>query len=296
MIIRTRLSTDGYTIIPNHWLRNPELSWKAKGLLAYIASHREGYELRTEQIIREGRESRDAVMSGLAELEKFGYLRRRRLRNGLGHITNVIFELVENPDNSDIPLRPENPTVDLPPVASPASKEDQEGEHQKDGEPTTSSPREDGQDPLFPLAENPPQETAQAVTAGSLLRKWIDYCGRHGVTLTPTIIKRYGAKFKELLGAGLPPTLIGAALQQMRVNNVVSQVTLLDHYVIRAQAGPEMPAAQCRTQTTPAPLPVYPPAGQDQSCPRHGEPRATCTKCEQELLSEDRRTGARSAS
>ena len=42
---RGALPTAGFTIVPNEWLRDPRISWKAKGLLAYIASHQEGYRL-----------------------------------------------------------------------------------------------------------------------------------------------------------------------------------------------------------------------------------------------------------
>ena len=44
-IKRAHIPADGYAIIANHWLRDPRLSWKAKGLLAYIASHDKGYQL-----------------------------------------------------------------------------------------------------------------------------------------------------------------------------------------------------------------------------------------------------------
>ncbi len=81
-----------------------------------------------------------------------------------------------------------------------------------------------------------------------MLAAWIDYCRARGVQMTPTTIKRYGAKFKELLAAGFAKHLIGAALQAMCRDNVISKVHLIDHYVTRAQTGPERRPQDVRTK------------------------------------------------
>lgn len=122
-------------------------------------------------------------------------------------------------------------------------------------EPPCSTPHKEPEDQVLPPAvaveavvdaeviEEPQRVTAVAVplNAGSMTAQWIDYCCRRGIRLTPTLIKRYGAKFKELLNAGFTHTLIGAALQLMVKEGVVARVTLLDTYLIRVQAGPERP-------------------------------------------------------
>jgi hypothetical protein len=95
-IHRGPLPTDSFTIISNAWLRDPRLSWKAKGLLAYIASHSAGHTLTTEQIIAEGTDGRDAVRAGLVELEAAGYLRRIVLRDQQGRAAGTDFELCDS--------------------------------------------------------------------------------------------------------------------------------------------------------------------------------------------------------
>lgn len=92
----------------------------------------------------------------------------------------------------------------------------------------------------------PPPPPVQE-NAGTMLAKWIDYCRARGVQMTPTTVKRYGAKFKELLDAGFEPHLIGLALQAMCQDNVISKVNLIDHYVTRAQTGPEKRPRDVRT-------------------------------------------------
>lgn len=77
---------DGVTIIPNRWLRDPRASGKAKGYLAYILSHAADYVLRMEQFVAEMADGKDAVRTGLAELERLGYLTRSRQRDDAGHL------------------------------------------------------------------------------------------------------------------------------------------------------------------------------------------------------------------
>lgn len=97
-IIRGRLSGDGFTPVPNHWLRDPQLSYKGKGLLSAIASHRDDYELTIEQLIAESKDGKDSVNSGVKELERVGYLlRRSRRRNADGTLGGYDYEVVEFP-------------------------------------------------------------------------------------------------------------------------------------------------------------------------------------------------------
>lgn len=83
-VLRGTLPTDGYTIIPNAWLRDAALSAKAKGILCYLASHREGYELTFAQMTREMRDGEGALRTGCEELEAAGYLGRVRTREESG--------------------------------------------------------------------------------------------------------------------------------------------------------------------------------------------------------------------
>lgn len=92
-IRRGSIPADRFTIISNDWLRDPRISWKAKGLLAYIASHAPGHVLSTDQIIAEGDDGRDAVRAGLAELERAGYLTRHVIRDEKGRTVATDYEI-----------------------------------------------------------------------------------------------------------------------------------------------------------------------------------------------------------
>lgn len=81
MIRRTHIArADRFTIIPNDWARDEALSWKARGLLAWLMSHADGWNTSAEQIIAAAPDGRDAVATGLRELEAAGYLVRTQDR------------------------------------------------------------------------------------------------------------------------------------------------------------------------------------------------------------------------
>lgn len=74
-----------YTTVPNAWMRDPALSFKARGLLAHLLSHTDGYEISIKSLAESTyKEGREAIMSGLKELRLRGYLelRKSRDRNG----------------------------------------------------------------------------------------------------------------------------------------------------------------------------------------------------------------------
>lgn len=59
-------------------LRDPRLSWKAKGIAAYLLSKPNGWRIWTADLIKRSTDGRDAVLTGLAELQAAGYLERTR--------------------------------------------------------------------------------------------------------------------------------------------------------------------------------------------------------------------------
>jgi hypothetical protein len=78
MIQRGRRVADNFTIISNDHLRDERLSWASRGLLAWLCSHAEGYEITEATIVAAGPMKRDGIRTLLRELEGLGYLRRDR--------------------------------------------------------------------------------------------------------------------------------------------------------------------------------------------------------------------------
>ncbi|HDR8197723.1 DnaD domain-containing protein [Bacillus thuringiensis] len=106
-----------YTTINNTGLRDERLSWKAKGILAYILSLPDDWVFYMEEISTHAKDGIDSLRVGMKELKKFGYVRRFPVKNEKGKITNwetIIYEVpqVENP-HMENPLV-ENSQMEVP--------------------------------------------------------------------------------------------------------------------------------------------------------------------------------------
>lgn len=95
MIVRTA-ERDRFAIISKTPLEDDRLSFKARGLLAYLLSKPDGWDVQVSYLIAAGPDGKRAVESALAELEQAGYLERGESeRDQHGHFTHresVIFE------------------------------------------------------------------------------------------------------------------------------------------------------------------------------------------------------------
>ncbi len=69
-----------YTTINNYISTDNRLSYRAKGIWMYAFSRRDDWDFYLKDLINQSTDGRDAVRSGLKELEDCGYLVRRRVR------------------------------------------------------------------------------------------------------------------------------------------------------------------------------------------------------------------------
>jgi hypothetical protein len=111
---------DHFAQIPNSWLRDARLSFKARGLLALLMSHREGWSLSVNALASQNQEGKDAIRSAIQELEGYGYLYRTQSNEG-GKFGEAIWITT---DPSDLPLA-DFPTTDNPTPKNTIIKEDQ---------------------------------------------------------------------------------------------------------------------------------------------------------------------------
>lgn len=135
-------ATDNFTIVPNDWARDAVLSWRARGLLTYLLSHREGWHVSIRHLAAVGPDGRDAVAKGLSELVDRGYLKREQQREG-GRISGVEYEVTGLP-MADSP-RPENPDTVTGKLSTGADAAlGQAAEHEVAAEPTNGDTSEQG--------------------------------------------------------------------------------------------------------------------------------------------------------
>ena len=73
-----------FTIITNAVLRDENLSFRARGVLASILSRPDNWKTTAESLARESKEGRSAILTTLKELEVAGYMKRTKYRNEKG--------------------------------------------------------------------------------------------------------------------------------------------------------------------------------------------------------------------
>jgi len=80
-IVRSALSFEGkFTQIPNTWIRDKRLTLKAKGLLAQLLSHSDGWQVSVYGLSIANNCGRDSIRTAVKELEECGYLVRSQKR------------------------------------------------------------------------------------------------------------------------------------------------------------------------------------------------------------------------
>lgn len=78
MIVRGPRPADNFAQIHNEALADGRLSFKARGILAFLLSRPPGWKTSAERLAKSGIDGERAVKSGLKELEACGYLKRTR--------------------------------------------------------------------------------------------------------------------------------------------------------------------------------------------------------------------------
>jgi hypothetical protein len=105
-----------FTQVANGVLADKRLTAKAKGLYAYLYSKPDGWVFAIDRIVLEMADGRQSVNSGLKELEKYGFLTRKRQSDGRVVYT-VHFPPLTHMPKTDMGLEKpyaENPTVVKP--------------------------------------------------------------------------------------------------------------------------------------------------------------------------------------
>ena len=105
-----KIRRKGFTVISNDVLNNTALSWKAKGIFAYLWSQSDSWNFYEVEVLKHSTDGKASLKAGLKELEFAGYLKRYRVRDGKGFLRESKWILSEEP-MSDYPTL-DNPTLD----------------------------------------------------------------------------------------------------------------------------------------------------------------------------------------
>ncbi|MCX5206703.1 hypothetical protein OG897_35530 [Streptomyces sp. NBC_00237] len=95
-ILRRHLST-GFTVLPTSTLEDARLSFRARGILAFLVAKPDTWAVRTDTIAKAGKEGRDAVRKAVQELKQFGYYRvvTEQLGDGTWHRVTEVYDTAQ---------------------------------------------------------------------------------------------------------------------------------------------------------------------------------------------------------
>jgi hypothetical protein len=102
-----------FTVMSNHHLQDKEMSLKAKGILSIMLSLPKEWDYSVAGLKTLSKDGKDCTTSALVELEKLGYLVRKRAVDEKGRFAGYNYDIYEKPQTGQ-PLTGKPPT-DNPP-------------------------------------------------------------------------------------------------------------------------------------------------------------------------------------
>ncbi|MDK6268398.1 hypothetical protein QP113_02645 [Lactobacillus mulieris] len=115
-----RKKKQSYTVLSNTVIKDERLSWKARGIFAYLMSLPEDWTFHQIEIAKHAKDGRDALRTGMDELQEFGYLKIFRDRDGNGRLGDAVWLL----DDSPLPMSG-NPILEMPMSENPTQENPQ---------------------------------------------------------------------------------------------------------------------------------------------------------------------------
>lgn len=145
--------------IPNSILTSPDISLKAKGILALMLSLPDNWKFSIEGIASKCKESKECIANAIKELETAGYIKRTMMHGNDGKITGMEYEIFEEPytaveaeEHNDEKPCEDKPCTDNHSAEKPLT-EDASEEKPLTDKPSTENPSMD-----LPVKEKPSEE------------------------------------------------------------------------------------------------------------------------------------------
>lgn len=90
---------ENYSVINNYFINDANLSWKAKGLLTYLLSKPNDWQVYVEHLKNISADGKESTASGIKELIEAGYIVRDTVRNDRGQLNGFNYVVYEHPAN-----------------------------------------------------------------------------------------------------------------------------------------------------------------------------------------------------
>lgn len=100
MIVRINKRTNPYVQIDKRPLEDDRLSFKAKGVLAYLLSRPDSWKVRIPDLCNRASDGQKAIQSAMRELKQFGYAKLQTVKSETGEFGGTEWLIFETPENS----------------------------------------------------------------------------------------------------------------------------------------------------------------------------------------------------
>ena len=183
MIIKKEEHKNNYTCISNEILQRKDLSMQAKGLLVYLLSLPEDWEIHKSEVWKHFSNGRDAVYRAFEELERKGYIQGKKYRDKLGRFQHqyTVYEEPITPHYPELKNRHGKTETVFQEVISnykqsihkEVKKDFFKKENQKQEKESTQKEKENTQGPSISTEEEIKKIEAQIATAPKWLKKYL---------------------------------------------------------------------------------------------------------------------------
>ena len=99
MVKIQKKSEANYTVIDNGVIKDTRLSWKARGVFVYLWSMPNNWNFYESEIANHSIDGLSALRSAIKELEKYGYLVRKRRRDSAGKLSASLWVIADKKDD-----------------------------------------------------------------------------------------------------------------------------------------------------------------------------------------------------
>lgn len=80
-ILRIKKHLKNYVVLDKTFIKDNQLSWKAKGILSYLLSCPDGWNVNINDLVKQSTDGKCAVYSALKELTEYGYYKKIPVRD-----------------------------------------------------------------------------------------------------------------------------------------------------------------------------------------------------------------------
>lgn len=147
-----------FSVLSNEPFNEKSLSWKAKGLLAYLLTRPDNWKVQVEHLRKASTDGRDSIYSALKELIQAGYIQRNIKRDDNGRTGGVEYIVSET-------KLPELPFTEKPETVKPFTEKP---DYNKDGDSTNTDSKQ------LLIGDKPPTKTPEE----KLYEEKVAFCKR----------------------------------------------------------------------------------------------------------------------